>query len=309
MMNRFEVSGAQIPLFRLLGKATMSLRGKEAAGSSLDGSIQDFITEGSPQRAALDSIVAARVKSGPSGLTERDRRDRTPKFLRLERIVDAARTLADPEKRLKIVEEVRSALPSLGNKASDLAVIFGLQMGGAGPLIAETVKSWGPSADDLSPYIIAQLVGMATGSKMVGDIATKTFKDGGNVTQAVREYIGIRDDSYLRKKDQIDVQNYVNKSLNKLASEWKKSLQTTPYTPRTDKDRVDLEAIKRRNLAVGWAVDAEIELLRMGIKRELESLGYEPASKKEVAILPQKSTRELDREAMRELNERWAKRK
>jgi hypothetical protein len=310
MMNRFEVSGAQIPLFRLLGKATMSLRGKEAAGSSLDGSIQDFITEGSPQRAALDSIVAARVKSGPSDLTERERRERTPKFLRLERIVDAARTLADPEKRLKIVEEVRSALPSLGNKASDLAVIFGLQVGGAGPLIAETVRSWGPSSNAiLSPYLMAQLIGMATGSKMVGDIATKTFKDGGNVTQAVREYIGIRDDSYLGKKYQIDVQNYVNKSLDKLASEWKKSLQTTPYTPRTDKDKVDLEAIKRRNLAVGWAVDAEIELLRMGIKKELESLGYEPASKKEVAILPQKSTRELDREAMRELDERWAKRK
>ena len=205
---------------------------------------------------------------------------------------------------------MRSALPSLGNKASDLAVIFGLQVGGAGPLIAETVRSWGPSSGAiLSPYLMAQLIGMATGSKMVGDIATKTFKDGGNVTQAVREYIGIRDDSYLGKKYQIDVQNYVNKSLNKLASEWKKSLQTTPYTPRTDKDKVDLEAIKRRNLAVGWAVDAEIELLRMGIKRELESLGYEPASKKEVAILPQKSTRELDREAMRELDERWAKRK
>jgi hypothetical protein len=309
MMNRFEVSGAQIPLFRLLGKATMSLRGKEAAGSSLDGSIQDFITEGSPQRAALDSIIAARVKSGPK-LDALDRRERTGKFLELERIVSAARTLADPEKRLKIVEEVRSSLPSLGNKASDLAVIFGLQTGGVGPLIAETVKSWGPSSNAiLSPYIIAQIVGMGTGSKMVGDIATKTLKDGGNITQAVREYIGIRDDSYLRKEDQIGVNSYLNKSLNSLASEWKKSLKTQTYTPRTDKDRVDLEAIKRRNLTVSWAVDAEIELLRMGIKRELESLGYEPASKKEVAILPQKSTRELDREAMRELDERWAKRK
>jgi len=309
MMNRFEVSGAQLPFNRLLGKVTMSLRGKEAAGSMLDGSIQDFIIEGSPQRAALDSIIAAKVKGGPK-LDADDRRDRTGKFLRLKRIVDAARTLADPEKRLKIVEEVRSALPSLGNTSSDLAVIFGLQAGGAGPLIAETVRSWGPSSNAiLSPYLMAQLIGMATGSKMIGDIATKTFKDGGNVTQAVREYAGIRDDSYLRKEDQFDVQNYVNKSLDKLASEWKNSLRTPTYTPRTDKDRVDLEAIKRRNLTVDWAVDAEIELLRMGIKRELESLGYEPASKKEVAILPQKSTRELDREAMRELNERWAKRK
>ena len=309
MMNRFEVSGAQLPFNRLLGKVTMSLRGKEAAGSMLDGSIQDFIIEGTPQRAALDSIIAAKVKGGPN-LDALDRRERTGKYLRLKRIVDAARTLADPEKRLKIVEEVRSALPSLGNTSSDLAVIFGLQAGGAGPLIAETVRSWGPSSDAiLSPYLIAQLIGMATGSKMIGDIATKTFKDGGNVTQAVREYAGIRDDSYLRSEDQFYVQNYVNKSLDKLAEEWKNSLRTPTYTPRTDKDRADLEAIKRRNLAVSWAVDAEIELLRMGIKRELESLGYEPARKKEVAILPQKSTRELDREAMRELDERWAKRK
>ena len=35
----------------------------------------------------------------------------------------------------------------------------------------------------------------------------------------------------LGKKYQIDVQNYVNKSLDRLAKQWKDSLKTTLYTP------------------------------------------------------------------------------
>ena len=298
MMNRFEVSGGQLPAFRILGDFTSYLRGKDPGGSALDGRSVDFGVKGTPHYQALNAILRQRAKN--LSLKE-DAKESTEKKSR------AIRELwGDPDERMRLARIVRASLPSAGSNVKNLTTILGLQPGGAGPLIVTTTKK-------ANLWAAAQLIGLATGSKIVGDLATKALDEGGSIKSALAEHVGYRFDRYSRG-DLKKANDFLSRNVSSFAKEWKDALKKDLIVARTEDGLTALQEDENRrrevyNLKIGYLVDAEMDLLKQNIRRELVDLGFEPYTTGGAGLAVRKrSVGEREREALKELEARRKRR-
>lgn len=253
LMSRFDVSGAQLPLFRMLGSFIDSAAGKDPGGSTLSGTVDDFIIPGRENHRVLNE-VASRAAKGSSKDPSPERRA----------ILKAVRDMMDPAEREKYVRLVRDALPSRGLGSSDLRMILGMQRGGAGPLIADL------SGEGNTEYLLPQLIGLATGSKGVGDIITKTLKQGKSIKEALREHAGLRSSS-LASREETAVNNYITKQLKGYEKAWTKALERRPSNVNNVREILDA---KTHNKKVAMVISAEMQMLRSRLVSELADLGY-----------------------------------
>ncbi len=286
LMSRFDVSGAQLPLFRMLGSFIDSAAGKDPGGSTLSGTVDDFIIPGRENHRVLNE-VANRIAKGASRSPSPERRA----------ILKAVRDMMDPAEREKYVRLVRDALPSRGLGTSDLRAILGMQRGGAGPLIADL------SGEGNTEYLLPQLIGLATGSKGVGDIITKTFKQEKSIKEALREYAGLRSSS-LARREETGVNNYITKQLKGYERAWTKALERRPKNEKNVRE--SLEA-KTHNKKVAMVISAEMQMLRSRLVSELADLGYTvkmPTAKGQIYTVPAPSALAQREQAREEIKAR-----
>jgi hypothetical protein len=126
-LSGLDVSGAQLPLFRLFGGIESAVRGLEPSHPIFVGRPRDYSTEGTPQHQDFEDAVASGKRKGDA-----DKKAAAE---------EAARRLESPVDRARIISEVRRNFPGSGNAVGDILTILPLMPGGFFPELLKMVES------------------------------------------------------------------------------------------------------------------------------------------------------------------------